>query len=97
MIIQWIGFIFLFIFNFFVWIYFYFFAPTNYHNKKKIWGELNNAFIFDSNSDQVIMTVRKPKTIINIKQIIDDCHLLAPKNSSNEEVTKYYLYENKRL
>jgi len=64
---------------------------------KKIWGELNNAFIFDSNSDQVIMTVRKPKTIINIKQIIDDCHLLAPKNSSNEEVTKYYLYENKRL
>ncbi|WP_216354516.1 hypothetical protein, partial [Gilliamella apicola] len=40
---------------------------------------------------QVVMTVRKPKTIINVKQIVNDCELMITTANTDEKTPVYYL------
>ncbi|WP_276895239.1 DUF4225 domain-containing protein [Frischella perrara] len=54
-------------------------------------AEISNAFILNKDSEQVIMTVREPETITNVKQIVDDCHLVITITGDDEDVPAYYL------
>ncbi|WP_334319952.1 PAAR domain-containing protein [Gilliamella apicola] len=58
---------------------------------KKIRQEIYNSFIFNKDNEQVVMTVRKPKTIINVKQIVDDCDLMITTANTDEKTPVYYL------
>lgn len=51
-----------------------------------------NAFIYNQDTKQVIMIVRKPKTIINVKQIVDDCHLIITTTKTAEKKPVYYYF-----
>ena len=51
-----------------------------------------NAFIYNQDTKQVIMIVRKPKTIINVKQIVDDCHLIITTAKTAEKKPVYYYF-----
>ena len=62
---------------------------------KKIRQEINNSFIFNKDTEQMVMLVRKPRTIINIKQILDDCHLIATTANTDEKTPSYYLCKTK--
>ena len=53
--------------------------------------EIFNAFILNKDTEQVIMTVREPEKITNVKQIIDDCHLVITITGDNEDVPAYYV------
>ena len=52
---------------------------------------IGNAFILNKDKEQVIMTVKKPETITNVKQIVDDCHLVITITGDNEDVPAYYV------
>ena len=39
------------------------------------------------------MTVREPEKITNVKQIIDDCHLVITITGTDEDAPAYYLYK----
>ncbi|OCG12008.1 DUF4225 domain-containing protein [Gilliamella apicola] len=58
---------------------------------KKIRQEIYNSFIFNKDTEQVVMTVRKPKTIINVKQIVNDCELMITTANTDEKTPVYYL------
>ncbi|WP_334324338.1 PAAR domain-containing protein [Gilliamella apicola] len=62
---------------------------------KKIRQEIYNSFIFNKDTQQVVMTVRKPKTIINVKQIVDDCELMITTANTNKKTPVYYLCKRK--
>ena len=62
---------------------------------KKIRQEIYNSFIFNKDNEQVVMTVRKPKTIINVKQIVDDCDLMITTANTDEKTPVYYLCNRK--
>ena len=62
---------------------------------KKIVDEIDNSFIFNKDTEQVVMTVRKPKTIINVKQIVDDCRLMITTANTDEKTPVYYLCNRK--
>ena len=53
--------------------------------------ELLDAFILNKDTGQVIMTVQEPETITNVKQIVDDCHLVITITGDNEDVPAYYV------
>ena len=52
---------------------------------------IGNAFILNKDKEQVIMTVKEPETITNVKQIVDDCHLVITITGDNEDVPAYYV------
>ena len=52
---------------------------------------IGNAFILNKDKEQVIMTVKEPETITNVKQIIDDCHLVITITGTDEDAPAYYL------
>ena len=54
-------------------------------------AEISNAFILNKDSEQVIMTVKEPEKITNVKQIVDDCHLVITITGDDEDVPAYYL------
>ena len=62
---------------------------------KKIRQEIYNSFIFNKDTEQVVMAVRKPKTIINVKQIVDDCDLMITTANTDEKTPLYYLCKRK--
>ena len=62
---------------------------------KKIRQEIYNSFIFNKDTEQVVMTVRKPKTIINVKQIVNDCELMITTANTDEKTPVYYLCNRK--
>ena len=62
---------------------------------KKIRQEIYNSFIFNKDIEQVVMTVRKPETIINVKQIVDDCRLMITTANTDEKTPVYYLCNRK--
>ncbi len=62
---------------------------------KKIRQEIYNIFIFNKDTEQVVMTVRKPKTIINVKQIVNDCELMITTANTDEKTPVYYLCNRK--
>ena len=61
----------------------------------KVFKKSVNAFIFNKDTEQVVMAVRKPKTIINVKQIIDDCDLMITTANTDEKTPVYYLCNKK--
>ena len=48
---------------------------------------------FNKDKEQHVMTVRKPEKITNVKQIIDDCHLVITITGTDEDAPAYYLYK----
>ena len=60
-----------------------------------LYQEFDNAFIFNKDTQQVVMAVRKPKTIINVKQIVDDCDLMITTANTDEKTPLYYLCKRK--
>ena len=46
---------------------------------------------FNKDKEQHVMTVRKPEKITNVKQIIDDCHLVITITGTDEDAPAYYL------
>ena len=60
-----------------------------------LYQEFDNAFIFNKDTQQVVMAVRKPKTIINIKQIVEDCDLMITTANTDEKTPLYYLCKRK--
>ena len=62
---------------------------------KKIRQEIYNSFIFNKDTEQVVMAVRKPKTIINVKQIVDDCDLMITTANTDEKTPLYYFCKRK--
>ena len=61
----------------------------------KIFKNSLNAYIFNKDTEQVVMVVRKPKTIINVKQIVDDCDLIITTANTDEKTPVYYLCNRK--
>ena len=61
----------------------------------KIFKNSLNAYIFNKDTEQVVMVVRKPKTIINVKQIVDDCDLMITTANTDEKTPVYYLCNRK--
>ena len=53
--------------------------------------EIGNAFILNKDTEQIIMTVREPEKITNVKQIVDDCHLVITITGTDEDVPGYYV------
>ena len=53
--------------------------------------ELLDAFILNKDTGQVIMTVQEPEKITNVKQIVDDCHLVITITGDNEDIPAYYV------
>ena len=53
-------------------------------------NQVNNAFFYNKDNEQVIMTVKEPETITNVGQIVDDCHLVITVTSTDEDVPAYY-------
>ncbi|AJA44825.1 putative Zn-binding protein involved in type VI secretion [Frischella perrara] len=53
--------------------------------------EIRNAFILNKDTEQIIMTVREPEKITNVKQIVDDCHLVITITGDDEDVPGYYV------
>ena len=60
-----------------------------------LYQEFDNAFIFNKDTQQVVMAVRKPKTIINVKQIVEDCDLMITTANTDEKTPLYYLCKRK--
>ncbi|WP_334319950.1 DUF4225 domain-containing protein [Gilliamella apicola] len=60
-----------------------------------LYQEFDNAFIFNKDTQQVVMAVRKPKTIINVKQIVDDCDLMITTANTDEKTPLYYFCKRK--
>ena len=60
-----------------------------------LYQEFDNVFIFNKDTQQVVMAVRKPKTIINVKQIVDDCDLMITTANTDEKTPLYYLCKRK--
>ena len=52
--------------------------------------QINNAFFYNKDNEQVIMTVKEPETITNVGQIVDDCHLVITVTGTDEDVPAYY-------
>ena len=52
--------------------------------------QFNNAFFYNKDNEQVIMTVKEPETITNVGQIVDDCHLVITVTGTDEDVPAYY-------
>ena len=52
--------------------------------------QFNNAFFYNKDNEQVIMTVKEPETITNVGQIVDDCHLVITVTGTGEDVPAYY-------
>ena len=52
--------------------------------------QFNNAFFYNKDNKQVIMTVKEPETITNVGQIVDDCHLVITITGTDEDVPAYY-------
>ena len=52
---------------------------------------IGNAFILNKDKEQVIMTVRELEKITNVKQIIDDCHLVITITGTDEDAPAYYV------
>ena len=53
--------------------------------------DIGNAFILNKDTEQIIMTVREPEKITNVKQIVDDCHLVITITGTDEDVPGYYV------
>ena len=60
-----------------------------------LYQEFDNAFIFNKDTQQIVMAVRKPKTIINVKQIVDDCDLMITTANTDEKTPLYYFCKRK--
>ena len=60
-----------------------------------LYQEFDNAFILNKDTQQVVMAVRKPKTIINVKQIVEDCDLMITTANTDEKTPLYYLCKRK--
>ena len=60
-----------------------------------LYQEFDNTFIFNKDTQQVVMAVRKPKTIINVKQIVEDCDLMITTANTDEKTPLYYLCKRK--
>ena len=60
-----------------------------------LYQEFDNAFIFNKDTQQVVMAVRKPKTIINVKLIVEDCDLMITTANTDEKTPLYYLCKRK--
>ncbi|WP_276902925.1 PAAR domain-containing protein [Frischella perrara] len=56
-----------------------------------LFSEVVNAFILNKDTNQVIMTVREPEKITNVKQIVDECHLVITITGDDEDVPAYYV------
>ena len=56
-----------------------------------LFSEVVNAFILNKDTNQVIMTVRAPEKITNVKQIVDECHLVITITGDDEDVPAYYV------
>ena len=52
--------------------------------------QINNAFFYNKDNEQVIMTVKEPETITNVGQIVDDCHLVITVTGTDEDLPAYY-------
>ena len=52
--------------------------------------QINNAFFYNKDNEQVIMTVKEPETITNVGQIVDDCYLVITVTGTNEDTPAYY-------
>lgn len=52
--------------------------------------QFNNAFFYNKDNEQVIMTVKEPETITNVGQIVDDCYLVITVTGINEDTPAYY-------
>jgi hypothetical protein len=64
----------------------------------KIKNKLNNAFILSNDKQHVTMVVTKPQKITNVKQIVENCALIAAGKISGIGLPHYYLCQqvNKR-
>ena len=52
--------------------------------------QINNAFFYNKDNEQVIMTIKEPETITNVGQIVDDCYLVITVTGTNEDTPAYY-------
>ena len=52
--------------------------------------QIKNAFFYNKDNEQVIMTVKEPETITNVGQIVDDCYLVITVTGTNEDTPAYY-------
>ncbi len=52
--------------------------------------QINNAFFYNKDNEQVIMTVKEPETITNVGQIVDDCYLVITVTGTDEDTPAYY-------
>ena len=52
--------------------------------------QINNAFFYNKDNKQVIMTVKEPETITNVGQIVDDCYLVITVTGTDEDTPAYY-------
>ena len=52
--------------------------------------QINNAFFYNKDNKQVIMTIKEPETITNVGQIVDDCYLVITVTGTNEDTPAYY-------
>ncbi|MCO6524072.1 MAG: hypothetical protein J6562_03500, partial [Candidatus Schmidhempelia sp.] len=58
---------------------------------KKIKNKLSNTFILSKNEQRVTMLVTKPEKITNVKQIVENCALIATGNIKGIGSPNYYL------
>jgi uncharacterized Zn-binding protein involved in type VI secretion len=65
---------------------------------KKIKDKLSNIFVLSKNEQRVTMLVTKPEKITNVKQIVENCALIAAGKISGIGSSHYYLCQqvNKR-
>ena len=52
--------------------------------------QIKNAFFYNKDNEQVIMTVKEPETITNVGQIVDDCYLVITVTGTDEDTPAYY-------